>query len=259
MCGRYSLTTTVEEMRRLLGIIGPLPNLPPRYNIAPTQSVPVVRLDGSGARSLAQLRWGLVPSWAKDLEIGAKLINARGETIADKPSFRDAFKKRRCLVPADGFYEWQQRPGGKLPYRIGLEGGAPEAMPLFAFAGLWERWDKATDGKPVESCTIVTTDANALLRPIHERMPVILAPEDYARWLAPETTRAEAEALLRTYPADAMIAYPVSTRVNSVRNDDPGCIAPAEPAPAESAPAKPGKRGNAKTKDADKAREPRLL
>jgi putative SOS response-associated peptidase YedK len=245
MCGRYSLTSPAEAMRRLFGFGGPLPNWPAHYNIAPTQLVPIVRLapsDGRGAgrgadrtgqerghgraRELAQVRWGFIPFWAKEAGIGAKLINARAEGIAEKPAFRAAFRARRCLVPADGFYEWQKTPRGKRPYRAGLKGGTPEAMALFAFAGLWERWEKAADGVPVESCAIVTTDANALLRPIHDRMPVILDPADHVAWLDPETPAEGALALLRPYPVEAMIAYPVSSRVNNVRCDDPACIAP---------------------------------
>jgi putative SOS response-associated peptidase YedK len=232
MCGRYSLTTPAEAMRRLFGFAGPLPNLPARYNIAPTQLVPIVRLDRSSARELKSVRWGLIPFWAKDAAIGNRLINARAEGLAEKPSFRAAFRARRCLVPADGFYEWQATPHGKRPYRIGLAGGPPEALPLFAFAGLWEHWEKAQDGVPVESCTIVTTEANELLRLIHERMPVILAPEDYAGWLDPATPAPAALALLKPYPAAAMRAYPVSTRVNSVRFDDARCIVPESTEPS---------------------------
>jgi len=232
MCGRYSLTTPAEAMRRLFGFAGPLPNLPARYNVAPTQLVPIVRLDRSAARELVNVRWGLIPFWAKDAAIGNRLINARSDGLAEKPSFRAAFRARRCLVPADGFYEWQATAHGKQPYRIGLKGGTPEAFPLFAFAGLWERWEKAPDGAPVESSTIVTTDANELLRPIHPRMPVILAAEDYAPWLDPKTPPEEALSLLKPYLAAAMVAYPVSSRVNSVRFDDAACITPLAPAAA---------------------------
>ena len=234
MCGRYSLTTPAEAMQRLFSFLGPLPNLPARYNIAPTQMAPVVRARAAqpGTRELVSLRWGLVPFWAKDATIGSRLINARAEGLAEKPSFRAAVRTRRCLVPADGFYEWQAAAKGKRPYRIGLAGGTPEAMPPFAFAGLYERWTKAADGVPLETFTIVTTEANALLRPIHERMPVILPPADHAAWLDPATPLEAAMALLRPYPAEAMLAYPISTRVNSVRFDDAACIAPA----AEAAP-----------------------
>jgi putative SOS response-associated peptidase YedK len=222
MCGRYSITTPVEGLRRLFRFVGPIPNLPPRYNVAPTQQVPIVRLAGNdGAREIAQVRWGLIPFWAKDAAIGSKMINARAEGIAEKPAFRAALKSRRCLVLADGFYEWQATPGRKVPWRITLKDGEP-----FAFAGLWERWEKAPDGVPVESCTIVTTSANPLLRPLHDRMPVILATDDYPAWLGEDAARAVTE-LLRPYPSGAMRAYRVSTAVNSVRNDGPECIAAA--------------------------------
>ncbi len=232
------MTTPAQAMQRLFGFMGPLPNWPARYNIAPTQVVPIVRLapaggegDGAGERSaqrreLVQARWGLVPFWAKDAAIGAKMINARAEGIAEKPAFRAAFRARRCLVPADGFFEWRATPRGKRPYWVGLKGGMSHEPPTFAFAGLWERWTKAPDGAPLESCVIVTTEANALLRPVHDRMPVILAPADYESWLDPAAPLQDALALLRPYPAEAMMLHPVSTRVNSVRFDDALCIAP---------------------------------
>lgn len=232
------MTTPAQSMQRLFGFMGPLPNWPARYNIAPTQLVPIVRQaptggegDGVGEssaprRELVQARWGLVPFWAKDAAIGAKMINARAEGIAEKPAFRAAFRARRCLVPADGFFEWRATPRGKRPYWVGLKGGMSDEPPTFAFAGLWERWTKASDGAPLESCTIVTTEANTLLRPIHERMPVIVAPADYESWLDPATPLQGALALLRPYPAEAMTLHPVSTRVNSVRFDDALCIAP---------------------------------
>ena len=215
MCGRYSLTTPVEGIRRLFGF-AELPNLPARYNIAPTQPAPVVRRGGDGRRELALLRWGLVPSWAKDPSIGNRLINARAETVADKPAFRSAFKNRRCLVVADGFYEWRKVGDGKQPYRITLPDGGP-----FAFAGLWERWAPA--GEAIESFTIVTTDANPRLRPIHDRMPVILDPADHETWLE---GGAAALALLRPFPGDALAVHAVDRRVNNPRHDDPACIAP---------------------------------
>jgi len=222
MCGRYSITTPVEALVRLFRFGGPPPNLPPRYNVAPTQQVPIVRrAPADGERELAQVRWGLIPFWAKDAKIGYSLINARAEGVDTKPSFRAAFKSRRCLIPADGFYEWQKKGGGKQPWRITLKDGEP-----FAFAGLWERWDKAPDGVPVESCTIVTTSANQLVRPLHDRMPVILAPDDYAAWLGEDEVR-EVTELLRPYPSEAIRAYPVRTVVNSPKNDGPECIEPA--------------------------------
>jgi putative SOS response-associated peptidase YedK len=220
MCGRYSITTPIEGLRRLFKFKEPLPNLPPRYNVAPTQQVPIVRT-GPGDqhdRELAMVRWGLIPFWAKDASIGARMINARAEGIADKPAFRAALRSRRYLVPADGFYEWQATPGRKLPWRITLKDGGP-----FAFAGLWERWDKAPDGIPVESCTIVTTSANQLLRPLHDRMPVILAPDDHAAWLGEDAVREVGE-LLRPYPSEEMRTYRVSTVVNNVKNDGPECF-----------------------------------
>ncbi len=182
MCGRYSITKPVEAMRQLFDFAGPLPNLPARYNVAPTQEVPIIRSqggdgDGGGGRALAMLRWGLIPFWAKEPSIAYRMINARAETVATKPAFRAAFRARRCLVPADGFYEWQKRGRAKQPFRIVLKGEA-----LFAFAGLWERWSGG-EGEVIESCTIIVTEANELLRPIHDRMPVILDPADLGAWL----------------------------------------------------------------------------
>ena len=224
MCGRYSITTPAEAMRRVFRFSGPLPNLPPRYNVAPTQQVPIVRrARNDGERELAQVRWGLIPFWAKDTSISYKLINARAEGIDAKPSFREAFKRgRRCLIAADGFYEWQKKGAAKQPRRITLKDGEP-----FAFAGLWERWEKAPDGMPIESCTIITTAANQLLRPLHDRMPVILPPDDYAAWLGEDAARDVAE-LLQPYPSEEMRAYCVSTAVNSVRNDGPECVEAVE-------------------------------
>ena len=230
MCGRYSLTTAPEAMRRLFEFAG-LPNLGPRYNIAPTQAAPVVRKTADGRR-LDLLRWGLIPPWAKDRSIASRLINARAETVAEKPAFRAAFRHRRCLVPADGFYEWRTEQGRKQPFRIGLKGGGP-----FAFAGLWESWT-APEGRGedadahLETFTILTTEANEKLRAIHPRMPVILPGAAYEPWLDAAATPPEAAlAWLCPYPAEPMAFYRVSTRVNNVRNDDPDCIAPLERAP----------------------------
>ena len=220
MCGRYSLTTAPEAMRRLFNTTGPLANLPPRYNVAPTQYAPVVRPSGGGAgRELALLRWGLVPSWSQGLTSSYRMINARAETVAQKPAFRAAFRARRCLVPASGFFEWLGGKGRKQPYHIGLaDGGA------FAMAGLWERWARA-GAKAIDSFAIIVTDANALIRPIHDRMPVIIEPADYALWLeGGAEAAARARELLRPYPWDAMAAHPVSPRVNNPRNDDPECL-----------------------------------
>ena len=226
MCGRYSLTTPLDAFRALFDVEN-LINLPPRYNIAPTQDAAVVRLSDGGTRELTLLRWGLIPSWSKDAAIGSRMINARAETVADKPSFRSAFRHRRCLVPADGFYEWRTEDGRKQPFRIGMKGGAP-----FAFAGLWEQWTATaastgiSEGESVETFAILTTEANEKLRPIHARMPVILAPECYDQWLDAANDRDSLLSLLRPYPVAPMAFYRVSTVVNNVRNDDPSCTAP---------------------------------
>jgi putative SOS response-associated peptidase YedK len=235
MCGRFSLTTVQDAMQALFGFDN-LPNLPPRYNIAPTQQVAVVRTGdsaqigdaGSGlARELVMMRWGLIPHWAKDAAMGSKMINARAETVAEKPSFREAVKSRRCLVPADGFYEWRMEDGHKQPFRIGMRGGPP-----FAFAGLWDSWTAKstaaglTEGEVVETVTIVTTVANKKLQPIHARMPVILPPEAFDGWLDLANDPAAACTLLKPYPAESMAFYRVSQAVNNVRNDDPSCTAP---------------------------------
>lgn len=235
MCGRYELHTHPAVLALAFGLPFP-PEIRPRYNIAPTQDVPVVRATRSGARELAQLRWGLVPRWAKDPSIGSRMINARAETVTVKPAYRTALRWHRCLVPADGFYEWTMVPGvGKRPFHIGMKDGAP-----FAFAGLTERW-LTPAGTPLDTCTIITTQANALVAPLHDRMPAIVAPEDYARWLDSESE--DVTDILSPYPAEAMHFFPVSTRVNAVRNDDAGLIEPVsaeetgdggEPAPERS-------------------------
>lgn len=232
MCGRYSLTSPLESVRRLFDVAGG-GNLAPRYNIAPTQLAPVVRLaeGAAGGRRLDPLTWGLVPAWAKDPSTGARLINARSETAAGKPSFRSAFRRRRCLVPADGFYEWKAEAGGKQPYRIAFRDDRP-----FAFAGLWEHW-QGKDGAELESFTILTCEANALLRPLHARMPVILEPEAHARWLDPDA--GGVADLLLPYAGEGLHFFPVSRRVNSPRHDDAECIRPLAEAEAPPAPAKP--------------------
>ncbi len=219
VCGRYTLTTPLETLTEEFQITGPLPEVPPRYNVAPTQEVAAV-LAHDGGRKLEMLRWGLIPSWADDPGIGSRMINARSETVAEKPSFRGAFKKRRCLVLADGFYEWQKTGNGKQPYYIHMKDGRP-----FGFAGLWEGWGR--NGEEVRSCTILTTDANDLVGEIHHRMPVILPSEDYELWLDPDMWEAEPLLdLLRPYPDDIMEAYPVSRFVNRPSNDDERCVEP---------------------------------
>ena len=220
MCGRYTITTPVDALRRLFQFKN-LPNLEPRWNVAPTQAAPVVRETPAG-RELRMLRWGLIPAWAKDASIGARCINARADTVTEKPAFRSAFRMRRCLVPADGFFEWRAENNANQPYRIVLHGGA-----TVAFAGLWEQWKAPSE--TIESFTIVTTVANDALRPLHHRMPAILAPEDYAPWLG--GSPAEAQALLRPFPSAGFAFHPADPHVNSARNDDARCIAPFKPAP----------------------------
>jgi putative SOS response-associated peptidase YedK len=196
------------------------PELPFRYNIAPTQEVAAVRMEpDSGQRELGLLHWGLIPSWAKDKKIASKLINARAETVAEKPSFRSAFTKRRCLILADGFYEWQKLEGGKKqPHYIHRQDDMP-----FAFAGLWESWNG--EGEAVESCTIITTSANEVMQPLHDRMPVILSGKDYDLWLDPAfKDKAALQELLKPCPVDWLEAYPVSTRVNSPKHDEAACL-----------------------------------
>lgn len=221
MCGRYSFTQLTEAITEKFQV-KEVPSLSPRYNIAPTQQVATISINSeSSERQLKMLRWGLIPSWAKDVKMGAKLINARAETVAEKPAFRAAFKKRRCLILADGFYEWQTQNGKKQPFYFRLENGEP-----FAFAGLWEHWDKG-EGEPIETCTILTTEANELMRSIHDRMPVILDSKNYEQWLDPEAKKIELlQSFLQAYPSEEMTAYPVSTKVNSPKNDRPECILP---------------------------------
>lgn len=221
MCGRFTLTDPDADLAEQFNLPD-VPDLQPRYNIAPTQPVAAVRVAAeSAARELALLRWGLIPFWAKDPGIGARMINARSETAAEKPAFRAAFRRRRCLVLADGFYEWQKENGGKQPFYIRLRDGQP-----FAFAGLWESW-KGEGETVIESCTLLTTQPNDLIHPLHNRMPVILHPRDYALWLDPEMQAAERlKPLLRPYPFEEMVAYPVSRFVNKPQNDDPRCIEP---------------------------------
>jgi putative SOS response-associated peptidase YedK len=219
MCGRYTLSAPGDVIAESFDL-SEVPDLPPRYNIAPTQEVAAIRAEGAGKeRRLVVLRWGLVPRWAADPSIGNRMINARAETVAEKPAFRSAFKRQRCLVLADGYYEWKKaEDGGKQPYFLRLEGGEP-----FAFAGLWERWDK--EGAPIESCTLLTTEPNELSGTIHNRMPVILARRDHGLWLDPAVDDAgRLLPLLAPYTSGPMEAWPVSRFVNSPANDSPRCI-----------------------------------
>ncbi len=219
MCGRYALYGPVSRLRGHFDVDFDAIGFVPRYNVAPQQFAPIVR-ERDGAREVAMLRWGLLPSWAKDPAIATRLIQARVETAAEKPAFRSAFKARRCLVPADAFYEWAQTPAGKQPYLVRLRSGEPLAL-----AGLWERW-RGPDGEVLDTYTILTTDANALIAPLHERMPVILPPESWALWLNPARTPQQVLPLALPYPAPALAMHPVARRVGNVRNDDPGLIEP---------------------------------
>jgi putative SOS response-associated peptidase YedK len=221
MCGRFTLFEPDKVLSREFGVSG-IPPLSPRYNIAPSQSVVAVRSTPAGSgREIALLRWGLIPSWSKDSAIGNRLINARAETAREKPSFRNAFRRHRCLIPANGFYEWRRQERGKQPYFVRMRDER-----LFAFAGLWDRWESPDKGV-IETCTILTTSANPVLAPIHDRMPVILPSAGYARWLDPALQDTESLAtLLVPFPPEEMLASPVSTRVNTPTVDDESCIAP---------------------------------
>jgi putative SOS response-associated peptidase YedK len=228
MCGRYRLSRRKQLIQEYFDTTEEV-DWEPRYNIAPSQSVGIIRQDwATPERRFSLARWGLLPYWAKDSSIGYKLINARSETVSSKPAFREAFESRRCLIPADGFYEWKRAEKVKQPFHFGLQDDS-----LFAFAGLWDRWRDAR-GKELESCSILTTAPNSLLADVHDRMPVILNPEHYDLWLAPGFRRVEAlKEMLNPFDATLMRSYPVSTRVNFVRNDDPECAAPNSLAPAE--------------------------
>jgi putative SOS response-associated peptidase YedK len=221
MCGRFSQTASPEVIARQFALTDP-PLFSPRYNIAPSQPVVAIRIDPDTTnRKFVVLRWGLISSWAKDPKIGNHCINAKAETVAEKPTFRSAFKKRRCLVVTTGFYEWQRLGPVKQPMWIGLRSRRP-----FVFAGLWEHWTPA-EGEPLETCTIITTEPNDLILPIHNRMPVILAPTSYDQWLDPAFQQAEPlKALLRPYRSEELTAYPVSTLVNNPRQDAPQCLEP---------------------------------
>ncbi len=224
MCGRFTLVTEGEALVEAFDVDKTdvdLAQLAPRYNIAPTQPVLIVRQAADAeARELALVQWGLIPSWAKDPKMGSRLINARSETVAEKPSFRAAFKRRRCIVPADGFFEWQKQNGRKQPLYIQLAGERP-----FGLAGLWESWQDG-DGSYLETCTILTTTPNELMASIHDRMPVILEQDDYDQWLIPGDKPENDLHLLRPFPAEKMHAYPISDWVNSPAHDDSRCIAP---------------------------------
>jgi putative SOS response-associated peptidase YedK len=232
MCGRYTLIKLSDFTDMFPWIRSPEPEAPPRYNIAPTQEIAVVPNDGNDR--VEMYRWGLIPWWAKDVSIGNRMINARAEGLAEKPAFRDAFRRRRCLIPASGFYEWKKSADGKRrqPMYIRMKGGKP-----FAFAGLWDVW-RDENGQKVRSCTIITGQPNELVNPIHDRMPVILRPEHYRKWLEPlDRSPDELMPLLETFSAEAMEAYPVSKLVNSPANESAQCIDPQTGASLEPAAA----------------------
>ena len=226
MCGRYAITSAPEAIRRLFGYVEQ-PNFPPRYNVAPTQPIPIVRLV-DGKRRFALVRWGLIPSWVKDPKAFALLINARGESVNDKPAFRNAMKYHRCLIPADGFYDWQRQGKGRRPFYVNRKGGGP-----FAFAGLWETW-RRPNGEEMETAAIVTTTASRSIAHIQARMPVMLEPEAFDLWLdCPKVDAQTASALIAPAPDERLHLHEVSAAVNAVANDDASLIEPALPQLAE--------------------------
>lgn len=221
MCGRFSLHAPESRIREAFNLEHTEPlGLKPRYNIAPSQQIPIIRDTGTG-RELVMARWGLIPSWSKESTSKYSTINARIESVAEKPTYRTPFKQRRCLIPADGFYEWKQVAGKKVPHHIRLKDGK-----IFALAGLWDHWE-GEDGN-VESCTIIVMPSNEVMKPIHERMPAIIAPAEYDWWLdARVTDKQEIMQYLTSAPSSQLTAYPVSTRVNVPKHDDERCIQPA--------------------------------
>ena len=234
MCGRYAVTSSPEAIRALFRY-AELPNFPPRYNVAPTQPIAIVRLI-DGQRHFALVRWGLLPSWVKDPRNFSLLINARGESVLDKPAFKNAMKRRRCLVPADGFYEWKRDGARNQPFFVRKKGGGP-----LAFAGLWETWT-GPNGEELETAAIVTTNANATLAPIHERMPVVIPEDAFELWLNNEAVDAEtAAALIAPPPDDLLEAYEVSSAVNRTANDNPQLLEKAAPVADQRPPARPAK------------------
>jgi len=244
MCGRYSITSAPEAIRALFRY-EEAPEFPPRYNVAPTQPIPVVRLI-DGKRRFALMRWGLVPAWVKDPAAFSLLLNARGETVCEKPAFRNAMKYRRCLIPADGFYEWQVGARGKQPFYIRAKDGAP-----LAFAGLWETWT-GPNGEELDTAAIVTTRANATLSPLHDRMPVIVPPEAFYLWLdCTHVDARTAEALIAPAPDNQLEFWPVSTLVNRTANDQSGLMQPS--APAADRPPEKTTRPPSRTKKPDAA------
>jgi len=229
MCGRYRLSRRKQIVEEYFDTVSGAEDWSPRYNIAPTQPIPVIRQNPKEPRrEMSLMRWGLIPSWAKDMSGAAMMINARSETAATKPAFRDPLINRRCLIPADGFYEWKRQGKTKQPYCFEVDGGQ-----LFAFAGLWDRW-KDPSGQWIKSCSILTTTPNAVTSSVHDRMPVILNPYAYDLWLDPGFTDVSGVCdVLKPYDARQMRSYPVSARVNHVANDDAECCSPVEPAESQ--------------------------
>ncbi len=221
MCGRFTQMMTWRELHELYALAEPLvtPDQQPRYNGAPTQDFSVCRTDENGDRVIARLRWGLVPAWAKDIKMGARMINARSETVHEKPAFGAAFRSRRCLVPADGWFEWQRAGHGKQPYFLALVDGSP-----LSFAGLWERWNRGSD--TIETFSILTAAADAPLADVHHRQPAVINPEHFSVWLDGESPDDTLLDLARKPRAGPYEIRAVSTRVNNVRNDDPDILTP---------------------------------
>ena len=228
MCGRFYIDIPKEELMAHYGLQAG-PSLPPRrYNISPSQDILAIRAMDGNARTIGLLHWGLIPSWSREENIHYSLINARAETVASKPAYRVAFKRRRCLIPVSGFYEWQQLDQYKQPYAITMDLQTADKSCLFSLAGIWEHWD-SKEGKVIESCSIIVTDANEILKPIHDRMPAILDPDNYSDWLDPENQDTkELLSLLKPYTTHKMRAYPVTRRVNNSAYDEPDCIQPIE-------------------------------
>lgn len=222
MCGRFSLAIDAELFEKIFGIIN-ISNYKPSYNIAPGQNIGVIRINNNSQKELSLMHWGLIPSWSKDPKVGYKMINARSETLTEKPSFKQSFKTKRCLIPADGFYEWKKQGKEKTPYYFKMKNSSP-----FAFAGLWDTWINKEDTKTIDSCTIITTSANSLLNPIHERMPVILNPENYSFWLDNKVINLDKlKSVLNSYDSDTMLYYEVSKNINSSKINEPSLILPA--------------------------------
>ncbi len=220
MCGRFALIASAPRLARLLGLMD-VPELPPRYNIAPSQSVAAVRTSRGDRPELVLMRWGLIPAWSKTPGKDYRMINAKAETLAQRPAFRTAYRRRRCLIPADGFYEWKRLSDRKQPYYFSMEDGEP-----FVFASLWEQW-RGPDEDIIDSCAIITTEPNGIVAAVHNRMPAILAEQDYDTWLDPDHQDTNTlDALLKPYDANPMVATPVSAHVNNPRNDDPRCVEP---------------------------------